>query len=865
VIPSDAHVIERNFDPKMRRIDSMKYLKVIECPMDEIQYAIYKNETEETDLTTIKENDPMSTNAMQNLNIAYPDSKLNIKSVIKTIRVLSIGDKKTKNPVKYAYKDPSVDRFFSISNIRKYSSKMHRIADFLLNTKGISFIYSFFIKSGLTPIQLILEEMGFNQYDPSGKNTNILSQQSPNICYVLQDGTIQILNRSQTKPENAVQAKYVVLKGEDDASTMTSHQSFQAIQDANKSENKNGRIIKVILGSRVAGEGLDFKNIRNIHILEPWHNLSRIDQAVGRAIRNCSHIDLPLNERNVNVYLYVASNPISLKERKIETIDDYMYRKAENKDILIKKVENVLHRNAVDCILNKKGNILTNSQIKEYFPDFLSKGYEDGSRECMYDKCEYTCHTDESDLTENKDTFNMNFVSRSVQIAKLEIKKLFSKSGVLSFDAIANSIEGSKKIIFYSLNQIVNNKERVFDKFNRPGKIIHRSDIEDTKNLEKNVNKPNILKQIEDKKLPLNIELNDPVFDKEGMINLNTKLWKGAKQYFIFQSDELDDDKLDIRWRETSLGWNPGKINLPVIDYKEVDKDDSKSIKISKKVDISVIKEKQNDDLLFTEIEKKVVNLQIKYYGLNESYNFREHHSYLICVGLILDNNYTIVSNETKIGQSEILEILLTKKYLNETITPIMNAILNYLKLYCFGVINDFVGDAKNPIGETGFGHLIYGSILLHTAKPKNPPEWIIKGSQNYLVYRIFTEQGWKTKQLALQDSISTIEKCSISEYYGFISSIDGRTKKFNSNLIGTDSSFKFKKYSDTGNAGRSCSTKPDEELKELITFLNISQKGLKSKGNKCTAIELKLRELDSIKHNGKKWFFRWSEINLKC
>ena len=67
----------------------------------------------------------------------------------------------------------------------------------------------------------------------------------------------------------------------------------------------NGNLIRVILGSRVAGEGLDFKNIRDIHILEPWYNLSKLDQAIGRAIRNCSHIDMNIEERIVTVCLCI--------------------------------------------------------------------------------------------------------------------------------------------------------------------------------------------------------------------------------------------------------------------------------------------------------------------------------------------------------------------------------------------------------------------------------------------------------------------------------------------------------------------------------------------------------------------------------
>ena len=35
-------------------------------------------------------------------------------------------------------------------------------------------------------------------------------------------------------------------------------------------ENKDGQLVKIVLGNVVASEGLDFKNIREIHILDPW-------------------------------------------------------------------------------------------------------------------------------------------------------------------------------------------------------------------------------------------------------------------------------------------------------------------------------------------------------------------------------------------------------------------------------------------------------------------------------------------------------------------------------------------------------------------------------------------------------------------
>ena len=55
-------------------------------------------------------------------------------------------------------------------------------------------------------------------------------------------------------------------------------------------------------------EGLDFKFIRQVHVLEPWYNMNRIEQIIGRAVRTCSHKDLPFEERNVEILFICYKN-----------------------------------------------------------------------------------------------------------------------------------------------------------------------------------------------------------------------------------------------------------------------------------------------------------------------------------------------------------------------------------------------------------------------------------------------------------------------------------------------------------------------------------------------------------------------------
>ena len=51
-------------------------------------------------------------------------------------------------------------------------------------------------------------------------------------------------------------------------------------------------------------EGISLKNVRYVHIMEPYWHPVRKDQVIGRARRICSHKDLPFNERNVKIFMH---------------------------------------------------------------------------------------------------------------------------------------------------------------------------------------------------------------------------------------------------------------------------------------------------------------------------------------------------------------------------------------------------------------------------------------------------------------------------------------------------------------------------------------------------------------------------------
>lgn len=116
----------------------------------------------------------------------------------------------------------------------------------------------------------------------------------------------------------------------------------------NSKENINGSKIKILLGSDTLKEGVTLKNVRNVHILHPHENLNRTEQIIGRAIRHCSHIDLPEKDRLVNVYMYYAIP----EEADIESTDQIIHEIALKKQTEIDQVEEILKEIAWDCQLN---------------------------------------------------------------------------------------------------------------------------------------------------------------------------------------------------------------------------------------------------------------------------------------------------------------------------------------------------------------------------------------------------------------------------------------------------------------------------------------------------------------------------------
>jgi hypothetical protein len=217
--------------------------------------------------------------------------------------------------------------FLAPSKVATYSSKFALIADILDNSTGVVFVYSNLAELGVQLFAMCLEEHGYT----SAMGNALLGETSNEV-------------------KKGSKGKYALITSQNSDTEIN-----RILTRVRRRENVNGEDIRVILASPKVSEGVDFRYVRQIHILDPWFNMSRIEQVIGRGMRVCSHSLLPFEEQNTTIYLHVCR----YADKKQETLDEYIYRAiVEQKGIAIAKVKKNIMESAMDCSLEIAVNSL---------------------------------------------------------------------------------------------------------------------------------------------------------------------------------------------------------------------------------------------------------------------------------------------------------------------------------------------------------------------------------------------------------------------------------------------------------------------------------------------------------------------------
>jgi hypothetical protein len=421
-------------------------IRIVPCEMSDYQYNVYNNALS-TDLKTDTKYDfstiVQNIEASENLNesnetnvskssslyknssdastFTYPNGKYGKEGFLECFEI-------DKNKFKIL---PEFKNILT-KDLAKYSGKLNVLLKNINESEGNVFVYSNYVNFG---------------------GTGLVKQ------LLLNNGFFEYKGKSYVEDNPSHQYKSFIMY--DDSTSLEVRERQRQI--LNSKDNRNGKYIKIIIGSPVLSEGVTLKNIRQVHILEPSWNMSRITQIIGRAVRHHSHDDLEPEKRNVEIYKYCS---VYTKLMGSRFIDVQKYILAEEKDRSNKVIERILKQIAFDC------------QANESLQPKIGKN----SADCDYTECEYKCLIKNPNIKLDKSTYNMYiefFEKFDIEYIINVIKKLYKIYFVWSLDDIIMKVKEkelsiSNESIFTALSFLVDNKSIILDNYDRDGFLIQK-------------------------------------------------------------------------------------------------------------------------------------------------------------------------------------------------------------------------------------------------------------------------------------------------------------------------------------------------------------------------------------------------------
>ena len=271
-------------------------------------------------------------------------------------------DQRIKNAID-ALKDNS-QKYLIPKALEQYSPKFLNILENIwdVSHSGLHLMYSQFrTLEGIGIFALILEANGFAQFkitkDVEWKIDMPLADRGK-PTFVLYTGT--------ESPEEKEIVRNI-FNGDWDSVPPSLRTQLEAIS----SNNLYGEIIKIIMITASGAEGISLKNVRYVHITEPYWHPVRTEQVIGRARRICSHKNLPTILQTVEVFLYLMtfsesqlssdkSIELRLKDKsKIDnttplTSDEALYEIATIKANINKEILKNIKEAAIDCNIHTR-------------------------------------------------------------------------------------------------------------------------------------------------------------------------------------------------------------------------------------------------------------------------------------------------------------------------------------------------------------------------------------------------------------------------------------------------------------------------------------------------------------------------------
>lgn len=279
--------------------------------------------------------------------------------------------------------------FFTPEALQTYSPKFLHILENIQDPEyqGLHLVYSQFrTAEGIGLFTLVLNKNGFAKFKIKKNNVGMWEIDIPEAdqgkpTYALYTGT-------ETVEEKEIVRK--IYNGEwDDIPD-----SIGSVLKTKYKNNNMGEVIKVFMITSSGSEGINLRNTRYVHLMDPYWHPVRSEQVIGRARRICSHKDLPPALQTVEVFVYLmtfteaqlkSDEAIELKRKDLSkgvpkvplTSDQYLFEISEIKANLTNQLTEAIKESAFDCYIYSNGKCVNFGDPSidkfSYVPDYADQ------------------------------------------------------------------------------------------------------------------------------------------------------------------------------------------------------------------------------------------------------------------------------------------------------------------------------------------------------------------------------------------------------------------------------------------------------------------------------------------------------------
>ena len=407
------------------KFPEVKPINIVQIPMSLYQLGIYerfRNEEIQKDKTKAKKKGPDAEKFKPSYRIksrlactfVFPEDTGNpydeknvemledleqqLEEIGEENKLMELEGKELDKKIKTSYLkilNKNKDKYLDMNNgsLDKYSPKYKNIIDNMKTCAGTIFVYSYFRSLiGLNTFSYALEQTG--EYTPF-KLKKVDDMWELDIREEdLGKNTFCFYTGNENRELRELYRK--IYNGAWDDLDSSCSKLVKQLYKLDDTKNLYGNTIKVLMTTKTGAEGLNLKCVRQVHIMEPYWQPVLIEQVIGRAVRNESHLKLPPRHRNVEVFIYMMTltpdlvRNISIpnvrldivkfqdnalgKTRAISTSDEYLYIVSERKKKIVSEMQKLMKESAFDCTLNYHDNVESN-------PDLVCLDYETDDRD----------------------------------------------------------------------------------------------------------------------------------------------------------------------------------------------------------------------------------------------------------------------------------------------------------------------------------------------------------------------------------------------------------------------------------------------------------------------------------------------------